>query len=167
MPFWKLSQLKIIVTLGLLPACASYDLTLNDKLIIRSQHLFTDYQIEDRSLSRCIKQAIVDNNISQAYELEHLNCSHAGIASLNGLEGFPHLRRARLSHNEIRDIDNIRTLHKLEVLQISNNHIINPLPALNLLQLRELDVSHNPNLKCPTKLQLAKINKIMLPKHCK
>ena len=163
---WKISQLQILVAIGLLSACGSYDFTLNDKLVKKSQQLFTDYQIGDKRLRRCIKQAIVDNNISQASELEDLNCSHAGIISINGLERFSHLRRVKLSHNKISNIDTIKTLNKLEVLHMSHNHILDYLPALNLVQLRELDLSHNPNLKCPRKLQLKSIKKVILPKHC-
>ena len=163
---WRLSQLQIFIVIGLLSACGSYDFTLNDKLVKRSQPLFTNYQIDDKRLRRCIKQAIVDNNISQASELEDLNCSHAGIISINGLERFSHLRRVKLSHNKISNIDTIKTLNKLEVLHMSHNSILDYLPALNLVQLHELDVSHNPNLKCPRKLQLKNIKKVILPKHC-
>ena len=163
---WRLSQLQIFVVIGLLSACGSYDFTLNDKLVKRSQQLFTNYQIDDKRLRRCIKQTIVDNNISQASELEDLNCSHAGIISINGLEGFSHLRRVKLSHNKISNIDNIKTLHKLEVLHISHNHILDYLPAFSLIQLQELDISNNPNLKCLRKLQLKNIKKVILPKHC-
>ncbi len=162
----KLSQLQILVVIGLLSACGSYDFILNDKLVNRSEQFFTDYQIGDKHLRRCIKQAIVDDNISQASELEDLNCSHAGIISINGLEGFSHLRRIKLSHNNISNIDNIGTLNKLEVLHMSHNQILNYLPVLNLVQLQELDVSNNPNLKCPIKLQLKNIRKVILPKHC-
>ena len=163
---WKLSQLQILVAIGLLSACGSYEFTLNDKLLKRPQQLFTDYRIDDKHLHRCIKQAIVDNNISQASELEDLNCSHAGIISINGLERFSHLRRVKLSHNKISNIDTIKTLNKLEVLHIPHNHILDYLPVLNLVQLQELDVSHNPNLKCPRKLQLKNIKKVILPNHC-
>ena len=163
---WKLIKLQILVVMGLLSACGSYDFTLNDKLLKRSQQLFTDYQIGDKHLHRCIKQAIFDNNISQASELEDINCSHAGILSINGLEGFSNLKRVKLSHNKISNIDNIRNLHKLEALYISHNHILDFLPILSLVQLQELDVSNNPNLKCPIKLQLKNIRKVILPKHC-
>ena len=163
---WKLSQLQIFVVIGLLSACGSYDFTLNDKLVKRSQQLFTNYQIDDKRLRRCIKQAIFDNNISQASELEDLNCSHAGIISINGLESFSHLKRIKLSHNKISNIYEIRTLHKLEVLHMSHNHILDFLPTLSLVKLQELDVSNNPNLKCPIKLQLKNIRKVILPKHC-
>ena len=163
---WRLNKLQIFVVIGLLSACGSYDFTLNDKLVKRPQQLFTNYQIDDKRLRECIKQAIVDNNISQASELEDLNCSHAGIISINGLERFSHLRRVKLSHNKISNIDTIKTLNKLEVLHMSHNNILDYLPALNLVQLQELDVSHNPNLKCPRKLQLKSIKKVILPKHC-
>ena len=166
MLYRKLSQLQILVIIGLLSACGSYDFTLNAKLLKRPQQLFTDYRIDDKHLHRCIKQAIFDNKISQASELEDLNCSHAGIISISGLEGFSHLKRVKLSHNKIGNIDNIRTLQKLEVLHISHNRILDFLPTLSLAQLQELDVSNNPNLKCPIKLQLKNIRKVILPKHC-
>ena len=139
----KLSQLQILVIIGLLSACGSYDFTLNDKLLKRPQQLFTDYQIGDKHLHRCIKQAIFDNNISQASELEDLNCSHGGIISINGLEVFFNLKRVKLSHNKISNIDNIRNLHKLEVMHISHNHILDFPPILSLVKLQEIDVSNN------------------------
>ena len=163
---WKLSQIQILVAIGLLSACGSYDFTLNDKLVKRSKQLFTDYKIDDKRLRRCVKQAIIDNNIAQASELENLNCSHAGIISINGLERFSHLKRIKLSHNKISNINTIKTLNKLEVLHMSHNNILDYLPVLNLVQLQELDVSHNPNLKCPRKLQLKSMKKMILPKHC-
>ena len=103
-PLQKLSKLKIIFITGLLFSCKSYDLTLNGKIVKTPTPLFTGYQIGDQNLSRCVAQAIVDNNIAHSFELENLNCSHAGIVSISGLEEFSNLRRVKLSHNELSDI---------------------------------------------------------------
>ena len=58
----------LFVTLALLAACSNYDFTLNDRVIYTPDPLFTDYDVPDKGLRECIKEAINYNKVSYASE---------------------------------------------------------------------------------------------------
>ena len=88
----------------LLAACESYNFTVNEKLIYSPAPLFSQFQAPDTALQQCLEQAVVDGKVTSARELTTLNCSHAGVTDLEGLEVFTGIANLKLSANNIRDI---------------------------------------------------------------
>jgi Leucine-rich repeat (LRR) protein len=111
----------MIAVLG--AGCQGYSYTLNQRALFEPPPLFADYSIDDRALSDCVQQAIEDGRISSVEQLENLNCSNAGIASLAGLESFTGLRRVGLDGNALRTLSPLGTLAKLELVQARNNRL--------------------------------------------
>ncbi|HDY82359.1 MAG TPA: hypothetical protein ENH48_05320, partial [Halieaceae bacterium] len=114
----RLLSSLVCLLLALLSACESYDFTVNDKVVYRPQPLFTDFEVPDPALRGCLEQAIVDGGISVASQLSALNCSHAGIASLDGIASFPGIKILRLSSNDVRNLVEISSITTLEELYL-------------------------------------------------
>ena len=117
---------------GLLWACQGYDFTVNDKVVYRAAPPFVDYTVADAALGECLKQAILDQAVTSAGQLTTLNCSHAGIASLQGIEVFTGLGALRLSSNTIADVQPLARLPALLELYLADNQIENAGPLLQL-----------------------------------
>ena len=71
----------------LLAACQNYDVTVNDRQVYGPVRPFNDFEVADPALQRCLSQHIGDQRIADPLQLRILNCSSAGIASLEGLGG--------------------------------------------------------------------------------
>ena len=160
------SSWHVILTLSLLTGCGSYDLKVNERVVFTPKPLFTDYEIADTALNDCVEQAIVDNKITSAPQLLVLNCSHAGIRSLAGIETFTGLNQLKLSSNQFADLSHIAPLSSLEDLYLDNNQIVNPTPLYDLLSLRMVDLNGNSSLRCPTSNALLRVEEVRLPRHC-
>jgi hypothetical protein len=160
------SSWPTILTLLLLTGCGSYDFKVNERVVFTPKPLFTDYEIADTALNDCIKQAIVDNKISSAAQLSVLNCSHAGIGSLAGIETFTGLSQLKLSSNQFADLSHLVPLSSLEDLYLDNNEIVNATPLYDLMSLRQVDLSGNSSLLCPTSNALLRVEEVRLPRHC-
>ena len=154
------------VALTVLTACESYDFTVNEKLIYTPKKLFNDFDAPDEPLRQCIEQAVIDNKITAAKELTLLNCSHAGITNLAGLEQFTSLIQLKLSSNKIRNLSPITALINLETLYLDDNVVVDPVPLYKLSTLRILDLSDNAPLQCPGNVAFAALESIQLPDHC-
>ena len=96
-----------------------------------------------------------------------LDCSFAGIESLEGLSIFTGLKALRLSANQVRNLVELSQMATLEALYLDDNQIIDPVPLYGLAGLRELDLSGNPNLQCPKPGSLTQVTSMILPQHCR
>ena len=151
----------------LLGACESYDFKVNDKVVYRPQPLFTDFEVVDPALRACLKQAISDNVVTAASQLEALNCSHAGISDLSGLAIFTGLSSVKLSSNNIRNLVELSALTTLQQLYLDDNQVVDPVPLYQLPALDFLDLSGNPGLQCPRNNGLLRVATVILPRHCR
>ncbi len=150
----------------LLVGCQNYDITVNDRQVYGPIKPFNDFQVADPALQRCLSQHFIDQQIPDPLELHNLNCSNAGIASLEGLGMFAALRQLKFSDNRIRNLVEVGQLHELEVIWLDGNDIIDPVPLTQLAQLKQLDLSGNTDLQCPRPESLAKVTRLTLPSHC-
>lgn len=155
----------------LIAGCKTYSLSVNDKLVYTPASLFKDFAITDAHLRACVEQTIVDNHITKAESLKQLNCSHAGINSLAGLEKFYSIEQLNLAENTLQSIAPITNFSQLKVLILRKNNLTNAEPLLHLLALREVDISDNEKLACSDLKQLASNFhqgelKIVLPEQC-
>ncbi len=147
-------------------ACATYDVTVNDALVYTPATPFDDYEVADAALAACLQQAMLDQKIKAAPELTRLNCSHAGISTLEGLGTFHALAQLKLSDNSIRNLMELQHLTALETLQLDNNRVVDPVPLQALRMLRTLDLSGNNALQCPEPGTLPGVKQLELPEHC-
>lgn len=162
-------RIGITVLLFALYACADYSFHLNEQPIYIPPPLFTDYRLADEALHQCVEQTIEDNNVTTPQQLNRLNCSSAGIESLEGLERFGDIHELNLASNRLTDIEPLARLTRLEVLVLRENHLQSATPLLSLLRLRHLDLSDNPDLLCADAQQLATHlqGTTHLPPHCR
>jgi len=157
----------ICLSMLLLAACGSYDFTFNDKVIYTPDPLFTDFEVPDKALRECIKEAINDAKASSASEVSSLSCTEAGVESLAGLSTFTELEQLTLSSNNIVNISELAALTVLQVLYLDNNQIIDAVPLYQLPALHQLDLSSNPELICPPSGSLLRVSRVTLPEHCR
>lgn len=151
--------------------CKNYSVSVNDNLVYVPPSIFKDYSIADQSLFECVQQTIYDAKITRAEDLIKLNCSNAGIQSVQGLEKFFALKELNLAENKIAELTTIGMLGRLEIVKLNDNQIKNPAPLLHLLHLKHLDLQQNPAMDCKALAQLAtNLNKtnaeFLIPAHC-
>jgi len=155
------------MALLLLSACENYDFKVNEKVVYRPQPLFTDFEVADPALRTCLEQAISDNVVTAASQLDTLNCSRAGISDLTGLAIFTGLSSVKLSSNNIRNLVELGALTTLQTLYLDNNQVVDPVPLYQLPALGFLDLSGNPGLQCPRNNGLLRVETVILPRHCR
>ena len=114
-------RLLPLLALLLVGACADYEFSVNDKLVYTPLPLFSDYLLPDTGLQDCVRQTISDEKITRAELLQALNCSHAGIRSLEGLESFTELHTLNLGNNQLSDASPLNTLNKLQRVSLEGN----------------------------------------------
>ena len=146
--------------------CQGYDFKVNDKVVYRAPTVFSDFSVGDPALAACIEQTIADQDITQPAQLTALNCSHAGIANLEGIEVFTGLAAVRLSSNNIADVQPLARLPDVLELYLADNQIENAAPLLQLEKLRHLDLSGNTSLACPAAAGAGGVATLVLPDHC-
>ena len=134
MPFRQFIPLVTLVT-ALISGCQGYDFKVNDTVVYRAPTPFTDFDVDDPALAACIEQTIADQDITRADDLKALNCSHAGIANLAGIEAFTRLRALRMSSNSIADVEPLARLPDVLELYLADNQIENAAPLLQLEKL--------------------------------
>jgi Leucine-rich repeat (LRR) protein len=152
--YQKISFLCLSALIALVSGCKNYSFSVNDKTIYTPADIFKDYQIADAALADCVAQTILDLHITRAEDLTRLNCAHAGIKSLAGLDKFFALTDLNLSENQIQDINSLNQLGRLEILLLQKNKISQSAPLLNLLHLRQVNLSNNPIKDCNNLQQL-------------
>lgn len=148
---WKLNGLIILL---LFATGCGYAVSVNERVVYTPAPLFSNYSIGDVNLARCVEQTIADRQIIKAVDLTLLNCSNAGIRSLQGLETFAGLEELNLAHNSIQSVNELAKLPQLRVLLLNNNTLTSVAPLLALLQLTTLDLKENPRLSCTDIQQL-------------
>jgi Leucine-rich repeat (LRR) protein len=171
-PGKHVSKICGLIIVSALIGCNNYSVSLNDKVVYTPPELFKDFVIADTHLSDCVTQTILDNHITKVEQLKQLNCSHAGISNLTGLEKFSAIEQLNLAENAITSVSALSNLAQLQVLILRKNNLINAEPLLHLLHLRELDISENEKLGCgEIKQLLANFHKgdlkTELPEQCK
>lgn len=156
--------LTAIIAIG----CVDYRIEINDRLIYSPTPLFTDFLIADKALNNCVKQHISSEGITAASQLSNLNCGHAGIDSLLGLESFSKLEGLKLSHNQIGDLGPIVQLTLLQQLYLDNNKLSDISPLALLRTLKTIDLHGNEKLSCAhVEATLGNHEiKIILPEQC-
>ena len=150
----------------LLAACQNYDVTVNDRQVYGPVRPFSDFEVADPSLQRCLSQHIGDQRIADPLQLRVLNCSSAGIASLEGLGLFAALKQLKFSDNRIRNLVELGQLGELEMVWLDDNEVVDPVPLGQLAQLTLLDLAGNTDLQCPRPGLLDGVAQLTLPKHC-
>ncbi len=151
---------------ALAAACSDFDFKVNERVVYSPRPPFTEFDIPDEALRDCVEQAIADGSITAAAQLQQLNCSSAGIASLEGLATFTGLTQLELSSNRITSLAELRALSTLEVLELADNDIIDPVPLYDLPALQQLNLAANPALQCPARSAFATLEQVRLPAHC-
>lgn len=167
------SYVAIFLTLAAvfsLSAC-NYSVSVNDKVVYTPAPLFSDYQIADTHLHRCVEQTIDDKKITNPKQLLLLNCSNAGIKTLAGLEVFDGLEELNLASNKLQSIDPLGKLTQLKVLILRENTLTDISPLLSLLRLAQVDLERNSDLACADVRQLALNLKetdaeVLMPEQC-
>ena len=162
-----LSRLSILMVLVI--GCTDlreYDITLNDRPLYGPASLFTDYAVSDPALAICIEQMIEDQRADTASQLAYINCSNAGIRSIDGLGTFIGLKAIKLSGNQIRNLVEVGQLSGLVELYLDDNQVIDAVPLTNLQKLKKLDLSANDKLQCHGLKRLDAGIDITAPEHC-
>ena len=167
-----IAKFCILFIIANLVACKNYSISVNDNLVYTPPTLFTAFTINDQHLRNCVEQTIIDKQITKAEDLKELNCSHAGIANLEGVEIFSAIKQLNLSENLLVTVHPLLNLTQLNVLILRKNNLTNAEPLLHLLHLSELDISENSKLDCNDIKQLMRnFSKgdlaIILPEQCK
>ena len=158
------------ILMALIAGCTDlreYDITLNDRPIYRPASLFSDYAVSDPALAICIEQMIEDQRAETASQLAYINCSNAGIRSLDGLGTFIGLEAIKLSGNRIRNLVEVGQLRGLVELYLDDNQIVDAVPLTNLQRLKKLDLSANDKLQCHGLKRLDAGIAITAPEHCR
>ena len=163
--FKRLVYILFIPAMMSLGACQDYDFKVNDR-VVYSPALYRDYTTPDQGLRECLQQTIKDRGVTEPQQLDILDCSSAGIQSLEGISVFTGLIAARFSDNEIRNLVELGAMDSIEVLYLDDNEIIDPVPLYRLRALRELELSGNAALQCPKPGSLEQVAIITLPTHC-
>lgn len=147
---------KILLLISVISSSAcNYSVSVNDNVVYTPEPLFSDYQIADGNLRRCVEQTIVDKKITRAPQLTFLNCSNAGITNLAGLERFNALKELNLASNRLQNVRPLSQLTDLNILILRENQLNDIVPLLSLLKLVQLDLEQNPDLECTDVNQLA------------
>ena len=162
----RLNYFPVALAFLFLCACQDYDFKVNEKIVYAPIPLFRDFSTPDPGLTSCLEQAINDGAITAAQQLTSIDCSFAGIESVEGLATFNALIALRLSSNQVRNLVEINKLAALEVLYLDDNQVIDPVPLYALRALRYLDLSGNQALQCPKEGNLEQLETLVLPKHC-
>ena len=110
-----------------------YAVTLNERPIYTPKVIYSGYNIADPALASCVKQALIEGNITQPEQLEILNCSFAGVRDLSGIERFSQLKTMNLSNNQLIDIKALLFLGELRQVNLAEN------PAINCMDIDTLE----------------------------
>lgn len=157
-------ELSTLVTIILsISGCQNYSLSVNDNEIYTPPILFSDYTIDDPSLSFCIKKTIQEQGVTIAEDLEILICAEKGIISLSGIEQFPSLKTLGISNNSVTDIADLALIKQLEKVDLSNNNIISAKPLMHFQHLMTIDLRGNNQLVC---IKLPASSETLMPQHC-
>ncbi len=149
-------------------SCTDYQFKINDRVVYTPAPLYTEYEIPDEALRKCVKQHVGDGAITNASQLTDLNCSHADVTSLEGIEVFTALARLKLASNAVTSVGPLATLSQLTDIYLEGNSIRSLLPLRGLAELVYLNVAGNIQLVCAELTHFEAIAKLTLlpPRHC-
>ena len=111
----------IILMIYLISGCADYAVTFNNKSIITPVALYQSKNIIDNALRNCIEHTIVHQKITDPKMLRVLDCSHAGIVELDGIQQFLYLSEVRLKNNSLAGLAPLLLLDELTLVDLNNN----------------------------------------------
>ncbi len=166
----------VIKTLGaaltaaaVLTSCSKYQMTVNETVVYTPPTVITDFTTEDPRLKDCLDQTIKDLQATDLAQVTHLICSHAGLASLKGLETFYNIQKLNLGNNQLSELQPIKFLSKLEVLLLNDNQLVKTPELLNLPKLTRVSLDNNPAMECGDAHQLQRISsaEVTLPSQCR
>jgi Leucine-rich repeat (LRR) protein len=107
-----------------------------------------DFDYTNRSFLTALKRRVygnlnVDFPMYLLEDLEEIEMADYEIEYLDGIDACRYVRVVDLSNNNLTDVTDLKDLHQLERLYLSNNHIslIDSLSNLTVLQV--LDISYN------------------------
>jgi Leucine-rich repeat (LRR) protein len=123
----------VAFAISLLLSCSDYEITLNDQPILLRKPVPEDVTVFDSGLSRCLSETLKMQSHTDISGLSALDCSFAGIKTLDGLEQFQGLVRVKLNDNELSDIGPLLSLGQLAIANVENNNNI-PCEQLQVLQ---------------------------------
>ena len=126
----------ITLMVVLLFGCANYAVTLNNKSIITPIVLYQTKKIIDNAFNECVKQTIIDKQIKHPQMLKTIDCGHAGIEKLDGIQQFFALSEVRFQNNNLTSLTPLFFLEKLTLVDLHNNTNIE---CADLRQLRGRD----------------------------
>ncbi|UTF61061.1 leucine-rich repeat domain-containing protein [Gilvimarinus sp. DA14] len=157
--------------LTLIGGCSQYDISVNDNVVYTPKPLLKESSISDENLKTCIEQAIQDRKVTAVSQLTRLQCSHAGVTNLAGLERYFAIAELDLADNQITDISTLGRLGKLTLLHLENNHISDAAPLLSLIKLTDVNLEGNSDVQCRDLQQVKQAvtennGSILLPEHC-
>lgn len=153
----------------LLPGCADYTWTFNERVVYEPDKLLSDIKVSDPALKLCLQQTIEDQQLRHSDELKTFSCTNAGVKTVQGLEHFARLERIDLDDNAITDVTPLTLLPDLEVLHLRNNSLQSVAPLICAIKLREVALSGNNRLDCNDirYLQDCPITVLDRPSHCR
>lgn len=158
--------IKAIIMCSVFPIIScSYEVNLNKHTVYTPPVLFSDYNLADAGLKKCIQDTIQEANITSASQLTTLQCPNNNITSLHGIEVFEQLRTLGLNKNTIHNISPLSTLIHLTNLDLAENQITSVEPLNKLNTLIFVDLRKNPLKNC-NELTKRAIKQLTLPKNC-
>ncbi len=110
------------------------------------EDLHSDYT--HRSFLTALKRRVygnlnVDFPMYLLEELEEIEMADYEIEYLDGIDACRYVRVVDLSNNNLTDLTDLKELHQIERLYLSNNHISLIDSLSNLIVLQVLDISYN------------------------
>ena len=152
-------------------ACSQYDFSVNDNVVYTPKPILKESSVSDPALKACLQQTFKDKKHTNISQVTSLRCTHAGIASIAGLERYFALTELDLSDNAIADVTPLTRLGKLTLLHLENNQIRDAAPLLSLIKLSDLRIEGNNDAGCKDLYQVRTSVKdnagsALLPDHC-
>jgi len=107
-----------------------------------------DFDYTNRSFLTALKRRVygnlnVDFPMYLLEDLEEIEMADYEIEYLDGIDACRHVRVVDLSNNNLTDVTDLKDLHQLERLYLSNNHITLIDSLSNLTVLQVVDISYN------------------------
>lgn len=126
-------------------SCQRYAITLNEQEIYTPPKLLSDFKVDDANLRECLRQTILDQQITTAQQLTLLGCSFAGMQSLSGLGHFPMLQTLDIRGNEINSLTPLLSLEQLQTIIIDSGSASD---CISIKQLQEKGVELKGEFTC-------------------
>lgn len=166
--FLSFQTLGLTLCLFLLSGCQNYQVSLNEIAIYQPPAVLTEISATDSGLRACLQQWTTDLAITDPNQLQIVNCSHAGISTLVGLNQFRAIEQLNLADNTIDSLVGVTGLAKLSQLNLANNRITDVQVLFQLPNLTWLNLEGNSTVSCQDIAQLAELTTltVLAPKHC-